>query len=68
MIELAQNSDVLVHECTMENELETKAIAYGHSTPSKINLNELNANSQILTVQKELRPKLQIGPKPKRSF
>jgi ribonuclease Z len=34
ILRLAQNSDVLVHEATLENAFVEKALARGHSTPS----------------------------------
>jgi ribonuclease BN (tRNA processing enzyme) len=34
MIKLAQDSDVIVHEATLENAFEAKAVGNGHSTPS----------------------------------
>ncbi len=33
MIQLARQSDVLVHEATLENAFEEKAVGNGHSTP-----------------------------------
>ena len=36
MLKLAMNSDVLVHEATLENAFEEKAVGNGHSTPSKV--------------------------------
>lgn len=33
VVELARNADVLIHDCTLANELLDKAIESGHSTP-----------------------------------
>jgi ribonuclease Z len=34
IIELAKNSDLLIHEATFENEMEERALEDGHSTPN----------------------------------
>jgi ribonuclease Z len=34
LIAQAANSDLLIHECTLEEALRDKAVSYGHSTPS----------------------------------
>lgn len=39
LINLAQNSDVIIHESTLEDQFKEKAISFGHSTPSKLNFN-----------------------------
>jgi ribonuclease Z len=35
ILKLAMNSDVLVHEATLENAFLNKALSRGHSTPSE---------------------------------
>ena len=36
ILDLAQNSDLLIHEATVEIALEEKALSYGHSTPRNL--------------------------------
>lgn len=36
ILDLAQNSDLVIHEATVENSLEEKALSYGHSTPRNL--------------------------------
>lgn len=47
---LAQNSDVLIHESTLEDAFQQKAISNGHSTPSMASnfANLINAKCLIL--------------------
>ncbi len=50
MLNLAQNSDVLIHEATLENSFKEKAVSNGHSTPSIAChvANQVNAKCLIL--------------------
>lgn len=50
MGELAKNSDVLIHESTLEDAFQQKAISNGHSTPSMASNfgNLINAKCLIL--------------------
>lgn len=46
----AQNCSCLVHEATHENELESKAIEFGHSTPRKYEFPPHNVDFFLLNV------------------
>lgn len=50
IINLARNSDLLIHECTLEDAFREKAIAHGHSTSSMAAnvANSINAKCLIL--------------------
>ncbi len=50
IINLGKNSDVLIHECTLEEGFRDKAVSFGHSTPSMAALvaNSMQAKSMIL--------------------
>ena len=47
---LTRNSDVLVHEATMENSLTNKAIEYGHSTPEMAAKFAFSTNAKKLCI------------------
>lgn len=36
MMRIALNSDVLIHEATVENALQDHALKHGHSTPGRL--------------------------------
>ena len=63
LIPVCNNSDLLLHESTMENALVAKAIEYGHSTPEMAAKFAVLANSNklcLIHLSPRYRPKLSL--------
>jgi ribonuclease Z len=50
LLKLSENADLLIHEATLENELEEKAKEDGHSTPSQAAIIAKKANAKRLVL------------------
>ena len=48
LVELAKNADLLIHECTFDNEFEERANEDGHSTPKRAAISAAKANVKRL--------------------
>jgi len=48
LVELAKNADILIHECTFDNEFEERANEDGHSTPKQAAISAAKANVKRL--------------------